>query len=176
MTDPENSPTAAPDGAPAAFRRPSWVIAAIALLAVAGVVLGALALARSGSGGPPAASFTDRQRADAKAKTCAAFDVVRRGVSRNTHLAVPGGPADPAGTLATAANARISLYVGGQYLLARIDPATPPDLADAARKFGNTLMDIGAAATAGSTDSDPDQAARLRSADESNTAVAALCS
>jgi hypothetical protein len=34
-------------------------------------------------------------------------------------------------------NARISLYDGGQYLLARLDPATPPELADAVKKFAN---------------------------------------
>lgn len=145
---------------------------AIAVLALAGAVLGAVALARS-AGGP--ASYSDQQRADAKARVCKAFDVVRKGVSRNTHLQAPGGPADVAGTLAVAANARISLYDGGQYLLARIDPATPAELADASRGFANTLIDIGAAATAGSVDADPDQAARLRSADEANTAIGKMC-
>ena len=48
-----------------------------------------------------------------------------------------------------AANARLSLYDGGQYLLARLDPATLPELSDAVKKFSNLLMDIGASATAG---------------------------
>lgn len=160
----------------AAAARPSWLTIAIALIAVAGLVLGSLAFARSGSseaGG--AGSFSEQQRADAKAKTCAAFDLVRRGVSRNTHLSVPGGPDNVAGNLAAAANARISLYDGGQYLHARIDPATPAELAEAATGFADTLMDIGAAATAGAMDSDPDQAARLKSADDANTAIGQLC-
>lgn len=156
---------------------PSWLTIGTALVAIVGLALGSMAFARSGShaGAAAAGSFSDQQRADAKGKTCAAFDLVRRGVSRNTHLAVPGGPGDVAGNLAAAANARISLYDGGQYLHARIDPATPTELADAAKGFADTLMDIGAAATAGAMDSDPDQAARLRSADEANTAIGKLC-
>ena len=74
-----------------------------------------------------------------------------------------------------AANARVSLYDGGQYLLARLDPLTPPDLADAVRKFANQLMDIGAASTAGAQNTDPDQFARLRDADVANATVVQLC-
>ena len=59
--------------------------------------------------------------------------------------------------------------------MARIDPATPKEVADAARGFADTLMDIGAAATAGAMDTDPDQAARLHSADEANIALGKLC-
>ena len=74
-----------------------------------------------------------------------------------------------------AANARISLYVGGLYLLDRLDPATPKELADEVRGFANLLTDIGAAATAGALDSDPDQAARLRERDAANTKLGELC-
>lgn len=152
---------------------PRWATAATAVLA--GVVLGGVALARSGPSATNPASFTDQQHDDAQAKACSAFDLVSRGVSRNTNLPTPGGPEDVAGTLAAAANARISLYDGGQYLLARLDPATPEELAQAARDFANTLMDIGAAATAGTMDSKLEQVARFRSADESNAALGAMC-
>ncbi|HEX5142717.1 MAG TPA: hypothetical protein VFW21_02480 [Mycobacterium sp.] len=161
------------DTTTALWSRP-WVTVAVALLALAGVILGVVALTRPHSG-PATASFSQQQQAEAKALTCKTFDVVRRGVSRNTHLTVPGGPGDITGTRAVAANARISLFDGGQYLLARIDPATPKELADAARGFANTLMDIGAAASAGATDGDPEQVARLHSADEQNTALGKLC-
>ena len=103
------------------------------------------------------------------------MDFVRRGVSLNTNLEPPGGPGDVTGSMAVAANARVSLYDGGQYLLANLDPATPVDLADAVRAFANNLMDIGAAATAGAQNSDPDQAARLRDADAANATVTELC-
>ena len=115
------------------------------------------------------------QRAQAKAKTCGAYDIVRKGVSLNTNQSIPGGPADVTGAMAVAANARVSLYDGGEYLLSRVEPATPPALADPARTFGNLLMDIGAAATAGVQNDDPDQAARLRDADALNATIEGLC-
>ena len=151
-------------------------MAGVALLAVAGIALSVWALLRPASGGSDATpSYSDGQRAEAKAQICAAFNTVRQGVSRNTNLQVPGGEADVAGTLAVAANARISLYDGGQYLLARLAPATPTELADAVRGFANGLMDIGAAATAGAPNADPDQAKRLTDADAANTTIGQLC-
>jgi hypothetical protein len=115
------------------------------------------------------------QRADAKVKICAAVDVVRKGVSLNTNLAPLGGPGDVTGSQAVAANARVSLYDGGQYLMARLDPATPTDLANKVRDFANNLMDIGANATAGATNDDAEQAKRLKDADADNTAITELC-
>ncbi len=113
-------------------------------------------------GRPARPDYTDAQRSDAKAATCAAFDTVRTGVATNTNVTAPGGPDDIAGALAVAANARVALYDGGQYLLARLDPATPADLAAEIRTFGNQLMDIGAAATAGVPNTDPAQAGPAR--------------
>ncbi|MCV7413837.1 hypothetical protein H7K36_00800 [Mycolicibacterium litorale] len=148
---------------------------ASAVVAVVALCLAGWSLLRSGDDETDAGSFSDAQRAEAKAKTCGAIELVRRGVSRNTNLVVPGGPADIAGNLASAANARLALYDGGQYLIDRLEPATPSDIADAARGFADTLMDIAAAATAGSLDSDPNQVARRKSADEANTKLGELC-
>jgi hypothetical protein len=151
------------------------------LLAVAALALVALALAGwallrpAGGGGSSTEPYTDAQRADAKEKACAAFDTVRAGISQNTNLQAPGGPEDIVGNLAVAANARLSLYDGGQYLLARLDPATPTDLANAVQSFGNTLMDIGASAIAGERNTDPQQAARLGDADAVNRTIGGLC-
>lgn len=144
-----------------------YLILAIAALAVAGWTL-----YRSEYSKP---SYSDTQRAEAKVKACSAMDLVRRGVSLNTNLQPAGGPADVTGSMAVAANARVSLYDGGQYLLAKLDPATPSDLAEAVRTFANNLMDIGAAATAGAQNTDPDQAARLRDAEAANATVTELC-
>ena len=108
-------------------------------------------------------------------KTCTAFATVRTGVNVNTNLAPPGGPEDATGALAVAANGRVSLYDGGQYLLDRLDPATPSDLADPVRKFANTLMDIGAGATAGLQNSDPGQAALLNDASAKDAIITGLC-
>jgi hypothetical protein len=176
------SDSSAPES-PSGRRRPdtsrdrsSMVMAGVAVLAVAGIALSVWALVRLASGGSDATpTYSDTQRAEAKAQVCAVFDTVRRGVSRNTNMQAPGGEADVAGTLAVAANARISLYDGGQYLLARLAPATPTELADAVRGFANGLMDIGAAATAGAQNTDPDQAKRLGDAEATSTRIGQLC-
>ncbi|MDH6197053.1 hypothetical protein M2272_003706 [Mycobacterium frederiksbergense] len=152
------------------------VLATVALvLATAALGLSVWTHFRPSPDPAPQPSYTDAQRADAKMKICAATDVVRRGVSRNTNLESPGGPEDVTGALAVAANARLSMYDGGQYLLARLDPATADDLATAVRKFANDLLDIGAAATAGAQNSDEEQAARLRDAAAANTTIQELC-
>lgn len=86
-----------------------------------------------------------------------------------------GGAGDVTGAQAVAANARVSLYDGGQYLLARLDPATPEDLAAKVREFAENLMDIGANATAGVTNDDPAQAQRLKNTDDVNASLEELC-
>ncbi|WP_349268988.1 hypothetical protein MPNTM1_04234 [Mycolicibacterium parafortuitum] len=140
------------------------LVAAVLALGVAVV-----ALMRTFGGDP---GYTDAQRADAKNSVCAAFETVRSGVATNTNATPPG---DIAGALAVAANARIALFDGGQYLLAKLDPATPPELAEDVRTFANELMDIGAAATAGVPNDDPEQAGRLRDAEAASAAVNGHC-
>jgi hypothetical protein len=124
---------------------------------------------------PAAPTYTAAQQSDATAAICAAADLVRKGVSLNTNLPVPGGESDVTGSLAVAANARVSLSDGGQYLLARLDPATPSNLADSVREFANKLMDIGAGAIAGAQNTEPAQAARLKEADAANVKIAEAC-
>jgi hypothetical protein len=145
------------------------------LIAVVAIALAGWTLFRSMDSGSSEPSYSDTQRADAKVKICGAMDIVRRGVSLNTNLQPEGGPGDVTGSLAVAANARLALFNGGEYLLARLVPATPKDLSDAVRKFANTLLDIGAAATAGAQNSEPAQAARLKDADSANTTIMELC-
>jgi hypothetical protein len=158
---------------------PRWVRILLPITLVVALVAAALSgwlLFRvTQEGTPNSPNYSGAQRSDAKQKICAATDVVRKGVSLNTNLQPPGGPEDITGSLAVAANARISLYDGGQYLLERLDPATPPDLADAVKNFANLLMDIGANATAGSQNSQPEQAARLKEADAANAKTTELC-
>jgi hypothetical protein len=119
--------------------------------------------------------FTGTATDDPKGAICDAFNVVRNGVQINTNLQPPGGPQDITGSMAVAANARVALYDGGQYLLARLQPDTPADLADAVRKFANNLMDIGARSTSGIPNSEPAQAARLKEADTANATITNLC-
>ncbi|MCV7057341.1 hypothetical protein [Mycolicibacterium gilvum] len=119
--------------------------------------------------------YTEAQRGDAKAAVCAAFETVRTGVATNTNVTPPGGSGDITGALAVAANARVALFDGGQYLLAKLDPATPTDLAAEVRRFANQLMDIGAAATAGVPNTDEVQAGRLQDAEAVSSAISERC-
>ncbi|WP_319454212.1 MULTISPECIES: hypothetical protein [unclassified Mycobacterium] len=157
-------------------RKRVGVVPVLALI----VALGALGLAgwtafRPAPAPAAATTYSSAQQADAKAAICAATDLVRRGISLNTNLQSPGGEADVTGSMAVAANARLSLSAGGQYLADRLAPATPAPLADDARKFANTLMDIGAASIAGALNTDPEQATRLHDADALNTKIAEAC-
>ncbi|WP_245234242.1 hypothetical protein [Mycobacterium sp. PS03-16] len=120
-------------------------------------------------------SYDDAARTAAGDAVCTAYATVRTGVATNTHLRSPGGDADVTGVLATAANARVALLGGGQYLLSTIGPATPPELASAAEDFAHTLMRFGAAAMAGAPEDDPAQQALEREIDDLNGRVQELC-
>src|SRR3954462_2056637 len=170
MSDPSSSPPSTSHRRNTASIS-TWLSLAALIVAVAAIAVAVWALLRQ----PGSSEYSDAQRSDAKGQICMAVDVVRRGVSLNTNMQPPGGPEDVTGALAVAANARLSLYDGGQYLLARLDPATPPDLTDAVKNFANLLMDIGANATAGSPNSQPEQAARLKQADAANAKTTELC-
>ena len=149
------------------------VLPAVALaVATLSLALAVFALLRQRDTEP---DYTQAQRDDARATVCAAFDTVRTGVAVNTNREPPGGYADIAGALATTATARAALFDGGQYLLARTGPATPPDLAADIRSYADQLMDIAAAATAGLPNSDPAQAARLQQSADLGARIAGLC-
>ncbi|CAN5488363.1 hypothetical protein BH11ACT7_BH11ACT7_34020 [soil metagenome] len=130
----------------------------------------------TGSPFPAAAgSFDAADRAAAQEKLCTAFEVVRKGVAINTNASTPGGPQNLAGAIAVGANARLALLGGGQYLLARIDPAAPEKLAADATDFADLLMDIGATSISGVPTTDPAQANRMRDAQNLSTALAQQC-
>lgn len=149
------------------------------IIAIAAVVIGLIA---AGIGGYALYAvknqdkkYTEAEQDTAKIALCDAMKTVSKGIAINTNLAVPGGPDDTTGALAVAANARLALITGGQYLLNRIDPAAPADLATAARKYANTLLDIGAAATAGSQTDDPQQKVRLDDAGADSKQINDIC-
>lgn len=149
------------------------MLSAVALaVATLSLALAVFALLRQRDSEP---DYTPAQRDEARAAVCSAFDSVRTGVAVNTNREPPGGYSDIAGALATTATARAALFDGGQYLLARMDPATPPELADHVRSYADQLMDIAAAATAGLPNSDPAQEARLQKAADLGAQIAGLC-
>jgi hypothetical protein len=177
MSTNEDQPTQALPTAnsPRAQRRVGVVPVVALIVALAALGLAGWAAFRPTLKPAAEAGYSAGQQADAKAATCAATELVRKGVSLNTNLQSPGGDADVTGSLAVAANARLALSNGGQYLISRLDAATPTELATDVRDFGNTLMDIGAASIAGALNTDPDQAARLSHADALNVKITEAC-
>jgi hypothetical protein len=97
---------------------------------------------------------------------------VRKAVSLQTNADL--GP-DPVAKEAVAANARLATLGGGEYLLSRLDPATPPELPGAVRSFANNLQDIGMNQLVGVPNTDPALAARLSEAQKASTQIAELC-
>lgn len=148
-----------------------WVASAGLALAVIAVALAAWSLLRPAPEPTPSASSADQQAA-AKTSTCKAFATVSQAVVLQTHEDL--GP-DPVAKEAVAANARLAMFGGGSYLLAHIDPATPDELAAAAKSFAGDLQDIAVYALAGVPNIDATQAARLRDAESASNRVAQQC-
>ena len=162
---PSEDPATSVPPAPRTSRWPG-VLAVLALLvSIAALGLAVwTAFAPRPSEQPPVP--TDAEQATAKSTICAAVDLVRKGVALNTQ---------PQDDDVPAAMAIAAMIGGGQYLLDRLDPATPPQLAVDVRDFAGTLMDVGAASTAGALNTDPDQAARLARADALSQKLTADC-
>ena len=153
---------------PASPTQSRWVATAALVMAVIAVGVAIWALVRS----PGEPAVNARQPDDAKAGVCGAFDVVRKAVSMQTNTDL--GP-DRVAREAVAANARLATLGGGEFLLSRLDPATPPELADAVRSFANNLQDIGMNQLVGVPNTDPTMAARLTEARASSQRIAGMC-
>jgi hypothetical protein len=125
---------------------------------------------------PSTPTYSEQQISDAKARACAAVDVVHKGVvlqsGANKNDAVS---TDPALADAQAANARLSIIGGGWYLRDHLDPATPEPLADTVRHLTDVMLDMGANYLAGSRDADTQQSARLSDGDSTFAHALELC-
>jgi hypothetical protein len=153
-----------------------WVAPAALLIAVIAIGVAIWALVRT-----PGEAVVNAQQApagnaqgsdDAKARVCVAFDTVRKAVSLQTNADL--GP-DPVAKEAVAANARLATLGGGEYLLSRLDPATPPEVADPVRSFANNLQDIGMNQLVGMPNTDPAVADRLSEAQAASQQIADMC-
>lgn len=109
---------------------------------------------------------------DAKERVCRAAHTVATAVQAQTNRSV--GP-EPAAVEAVAANARLAMVGGGEYLLTQIGADTPNELADAARSFAGTLQMIGVNALAGVPNSDELQAGRIQDAEATRNKLSQLC-
>ena len=143
-----------------------WLAPAALLVAVVAGVLAVWALMSASSGA------SVKLAGDPKMRVCTAFNAVSQAVTGQTHNDL--GP-DPVAQAAVAGNARLALLGGGQYLLSRLDSATPSELADPVRSFANDLQDIGIYALAGVPNTDAVQAGRLTQADLTRKQIVDLC-
>ena len=153
-----------------------WV--AQAALAIAVIAIGLAIWALVHSRGEPAVNTQQapavnaQQSDDAKARVCVAFDTVRKAVSMQTNADLGR---DPVAREAVAANARLAILGGGEYLLSRLDPATPTELADAVRSFADNLQDVGMNQLSGVPTTDPTLAAQLSKVQEASQQIADMC-
>jgi hypothetical protein len=76
---------------------------------------------------------------------------------------------------AQGASARLATISGGWYLKARVDPATPPEIATAVQHLSEVLLDLGANYVAGITDDDATQAGLKSETNSTFAHVAELC-
>jgi hypothetical protein len=118
-----------------------WLPVASLVIALIAVALAIVGWFRPTSG---PASFSDSQAKDAKSQVCVAFLEVNRAVVTNTHRTNPE-QGNPGAALGVAANARLALYAGGDYLKDRLasQPATPADLAKAVTSAATTMQQLG---------------------------------
>ena len=144
-----------------------WAAPVALLIAVVAVALAIWALMSASPRAPETALA-----GDPKMRVCTAFDTVSKAVTLQTNADL--GP-DPVALEAVPGNARLALVGGGQYLLSRLDSATPPELADAVRSFAGDLQDIGINLLAGVPTTDPSQATRVAEADAGRKQLVDLC-
>ncbi|MCV7200133.1 hypothetical protein [Mycobacterium angelicum] len=120
------------------------------------------------------ATFSDHEVAEAKSTICSAFNLVREAITVNTNKQSPTTN-DFAAKYAIAANSRLALYGGGEYLLEQltVEPATPADLADAVKRAAATYREV--AITYLSERPEPPQHPLTDSLEEVTTRVDGLC-
>jgi hypothetical protein len=114
-----------------------FVITLVAVCAAVAAWLRPMPEAKSPA--PTAATFTEKQVSEAKATTCAAYEKVRRALVANASRT---GGDNPTAQLAVAVNARQVYVASSAHLLTALtdQPATPSDLATAARKIADLFQ------------------------------------
>lgn len=176
MSEPTSDPTVYPAGAtnptisypPVAQGRggAGWmapVALVVSLLAAGAAIWGLL---------KPAPQVGNPAVADPKAQACSAFFLVSNGVALQSRL--DAGP-DPVAQQAIAANARLAMSGGADYLRSKMASNLPAELAGPLTSFADQLQTISQYYLAGQNNENPEQAARLAEADKSSKNIAGLC-
>jgi hypothetical protein len=175
LPPPQPAPPVQPAWPPAARSTPrQWPVFTFLLV----TLLATLAVAIGGwfrplpNKPPPAPTYTGRQLADAKAKVCAAYELIRKAVVANTSR---NGGEDPTAALAVAANARTALYDGGDYLSKVLaeEPATPRELARAVQSLVSSYQQLAIAYMAEVPESE--QKAARDAVSDAGTTVYGIC-
>ena len=146
---------------------PRWAAPVALVVAVVALALATWGLL-SESSNPPATALAG----DPKTRVCTAFETVSKAVPLQTNNDLGPGPV---AQTAVAANARLALFGGGQYLLNSLDSATPEKLADAVRLFATNLQDIGMKLLVGTPNTDPALSEQLKAAQATSAHITDLC-
>jgi hypothetical protein len=143
----------------------------IALVAV-GVAIGAWFRPTEPAKAPSPPVYSDQQIAAAKADVCAAFTKVDHALGV---AAARNGGTDPTAGLAVATGTRQVFEVGSRYLLTKLadEPATPSDVADAARKLASGYQEAAVDYLAQAGDSELKPA--LNNSDDATLTLRRLC-
>lgn len=166
-----------PTPAPRPSRWPTFAALAIALLATVLAIVGWFRPTpepvSAQASGP---TYSEQQIADAKARACAALDVVNKGVTQHAGSGASGKQSDdPAMAEAQAADSRLAIIAGGWYLRNHVEAATPPAISAAIQHLSGILLDLGANYLAGVMNADPKQAALISDGNSSFDKALELC-
>ncbi|MGI9162515.1 MAG: hypothetical protein ACR2JI_06275 [Mycobacterium sp.] len=110
--------------------------------------------------------------ANPKAQACSAFFLVSNGVALQSRIDI--GP-DPVAQQAVAANARLAMAGGADYIRSKLASNTPADLAEPLTAFADQLQTIAQYYLAGQNNDNPEQTARLAEADKTTKQLVELC-
>lgn len=148
----------------------NWLAPLAAVISLIAAGLAAWALVKASAANT--ASVVPGDGVNPKATVCTAFEKVVTAVSLQTHTDL--GP-EPVPQLAVAANARLALLGGGQYLLSRIPDGAPKELAGAVRSFAANIEEVGMNYLAGKPDNDQAQVNLQADSQAQSAKIIELC-
>jgi hypothetical protein len=119
-------------------------------------------------------TFTEQQVSDAKARACAALDLVHKGTMLHAGTNV-GQSSDPALAEAQGADARLAIISGAWYLRDHLDAPTPAELAEAIKGLTQVMLDLGANYLADARNDDPAQSALIKEGNSGFDHALELC-
>lgn len=164
MSESRHSPVPAPAAK-------QWVAAVALVVSLLAAALGGWAVLKPAPKAPGQFA-TNPTAADPKADACKVALLVAEGVALQSRGDL--GP-DPVALETVAANTRLAMAGGAEYLRDFTPANTPADLAEPIGKLANQLQDIAQHFFVGQTGNTPEQADRLKSASDTSDKLVELC-